>query len=68
MTLKLMIRKPLCWLGMCPCTLKDEVFGCWGECIHCGKVCGFVNRTDLRRYADTEYEARRRSDQTEAGG
>ncbi len=49
-------RLTLCALGMCPCAPEDDETGCWGECIHCGRRFGFVDRATLRAYADREYE------------
>ena len=48
----------LCPLGACPFKAADDETGCWGECIHCGKRAGFVDRATLRAYADREYEMR----------
>lgn len=48
------MRKLLCWLGMCACRTASDDTGCWGECIHCGRRVGFVDRATLRAYADRE--------------
>lgn len=53
----------LCPIAMCPCIPMSDETGCWGECLHCGKRYGFVDRATLRAYADAEYaeyEANRR--------
>lgn len=47
----------LCPTGMCPCVPMSDDTSCWGECIHCEKRFGFVDRATLRAYADAEYEA-----------
>jgi hypothetical protein len=52
------IRKILCALHMCPCRPASDDTGCWGECIHCGRRYGFVDRATLRRFVDAEYAAR----------
>lgn len=56
------LRKPLCWLSLCPFTSMDDDTGCWGQCIFCGKRAGFVSRAELRAYADRQIdrELRRR--------
>jgi hypothetical protein len=45
----------ICPFGMCAHAPKSDDTGCWGECIHCRKRTGFVDRAALRAYADAEY-------------
>lgn len=44
-------RRLLCW-GWCPCRHYEDVGGCGGQCIRCGKIVGYVTRAKLRAYAD----------------
>lgn len=57
----------LCPLGACPCRPASDDTGCWGECIHCGKRFGFVDRATLRAYADREIEAALAACQAQGG-
>lgn len=51
-----MIRALLCRLGFCTaCRPASDDTGCWGECIHCSRRYGFVDRATLRRIADAEW-------------
>lgn len=54
MSLRAIFRLPLCWMQMCPFEQREGPTGVWGECVHCGKVEGFVSRADLRSYAERE--------------
>ena len=56
--LSALIRKPLCWLGMCPHFTNEDATGIWGECVHCGKRVGFVSSAELRAYADRAIDHR----------
>jgi hypothetical protein len=52
MNLTKILRLPLCALMLCPCRHYDDEGGCGGECIHCGRLFGYVTRAELRRYAE----------------
>ena len=41
-----------CWLRSCPCRHYEDAGGCGGQCVVCGRVVGYVTRTELRAYAD----------------
>jgi len=49
-----MIRKLLCWFRLCPCRPKSDDKGCWGECVHCGRVAGYTTRESIRDYIKHE--------------
>jgi hypothetical protein len=43
----------MCWLGKCTaCRVLDREDGIGGQCIHCGRVHGWVTREELRAYSD----------------
>lgn len=48
-------RTLLCPLGLCE-TFKtaSNDHGVWGQCEKCGKVSGYVSRSDLRKFAESE--------------
>ena len=50
-----MIKKIMCLLKQCLCILYSDKGGCGGQCIHCRKIVGYVDRETLRRYADGVY-------------
>lgn len=48
-------RAPLCWIGVCLHKPFFDEGGCGGQCISCGKICGYVTRAQLRGFADAEF-------------
>lgn len=48
-------RQLLCLAGLCSCIPYEDDGGCGGQCVHCGKIVGYVTREQLRRYADAEH-------------
>lgn len=41
-----------CYLGLCPCKPQSDDKGCWGQCLICGKKCGYVTREAIRKYIE----------------